>query len=71
PDPAQPQVSLGFPRDTFWPRSAAAFIGLGTILVLLSTQLIAPSRRLRIPRLRRRGRAIEQTTATPASAVQA
>ena len=71
PDPAQPQVSLGFPRDTFWPRSAAAFIGLGTILVLLSTQLIAPSRRLRIPRLRRRGRAIEQTTATPASEVQA
>jgi len=35
------------PRDTFWPRSVAAFLGLGVILTLLTTQLIAPSRRLR------------------------
>lgn len=41
------QLQLGFPRDTFWPRTAGAFLALGTALTLLSTQLIAPSRRLR------------------------
>ncbi len=40
-DPATP------PRDAFWPRSAAAFLLLGTGLTLATTQLIAPSRRLR------------------------
>lgn len=44
--PADPQ------RDVFWPRSAAAFALVGIGLTLLTTQLIAPSRRLR--RLRRR-----------------
>lgn len=34
-------------RDSFWPRSMAAFIVLGVTLTLLTTQLIAPSRRLR------------------------
>ncbi len=54
-DPAgQPMASLGFPRDTFWPRNAAAFVGLGIVLTLLSTQLVAPTRRLHL-RLRRRG----------------
>ena len=38
-DPADP------PRDLFWPRSAAAFIVLGTVLTVASTQLIAPTRR--------------------------
>ncbi|HYI21235.1 MAG TPA: ABC transporter permease subunit [Candidatus Limnocylindrales bacterium] len=47
------QVSFGFPRDSFWPKSAAAFVGLGVLLTLLSAQLVAPSRRLRIPRLSR------------------
>lgn len=35
------------PRDAFWPRSVAAFLALGVSLTLLTTQLIAPSRRLR------------------------
>jgi hypothetical protein len=54
-DPAaQPTSSFGFPRDTFWPRNAVAFVVLGVILTLLSTQLVAPTRRLHL-RLRRRG----------------
>jgi hypothetical protein len=50
----QPIASFGFPRDTFWPRNAAAFIGVGIVLTLLATQLVAPTRRLHL-RLRRRG----------------
>jgi ABC-type transport system involved in multi-copper enzyme maturation permease subunit len=67
------QLSLGFPRDTFWPKSAAAFVGLGVLLTLISAQLVAPSRRLRIPRPsrpRRRGKAegpieVEETPDQP------
>lgn len=45
----QPAVpGFGFPRDTFWPRNAAAFMVLGLVLTLLSTQLVAPTRRLRL-----------------------
>ena len=40
-------LGLGFARDLFWPRTAGAFMALGVALTLLSTQLIAPSRRLR------------------------
>ena len=43
-DPANPL------RDGFWPRSAAAFIVTGIALTLLTTQLIAPSRRIRAQR---------------------
>ena len=43
-------LSFGFPRDTFWPKSAAAFVGLGLILTLLAAQLVSPTRRLRLPR---------------------
>ena len=43
-------LSLGFPRDTFWPKSAAAFVGLGVVLTLLAAQLVSPTRRLRISR---------------------
>lgn len=43
-------LSFGFPRDTFWPKSAAAFVGLGVILTLLAAQLVSPTRRLRISR---------------------
>lgn len=43
-------VTLGFPRDTFWPKTAAAFVALGVVLTFLSSQLVAPSRRLRLPR---------------------
>ena len=63
PPTSDPQVSaalsLGFPRDTFWPKSAAAFVGVGIVLTLLSAQLVSPTRRLRLPRphlpRRRRG----------------
>ena len=43
-------LSFGFPRDTFWPKSAAAFVGLGVILTLLAAQLVSPTRRLRLSR---------------------
>ena len=43
-------LSLGFPRDTFWPKSAAAFGVLGVVLTLLSAQLVSPTRRLRLRR---------------------
>jgi ABC-type transport system involved in multi-copper enzyme maturation permease subunit len=43
-------LSFGFPRDTFWPKSAAAFVGLGLVLTLLAAQLVSPTRRLRLPR---------------------
>lgn len=56
-DPAgRPMASFGFPRDTFWPRNAVAFLVLGVVLTLLSTQLVAPTRRLRL-RWPRRGTA--------------
>lgn len=45
-DPANP------PRDVFWPRSAAGFVVMGVVLTLLTTQLIAPSRRVRSQRSR-------------------
>ena len=44
----QAAVSFGFPRDTFWPKSAAAFVGLGVVLTLLAAQLVSPTRRWRI-----------------------
>lgn len=66
-EPAQP-LSLGFPRDTFWPKSAAAFAILGVVLTLLSAQLVAPTRRWRLPRptLRRRVRGTASATDSPA-----
>jgi ABC-type transport system involved in multi-copper enzyme maturation permease subunit len=47
-------VSLGFPRDTFWPKSAVAFSVLGLISTVLAAQLVAPTRRLRFRRPSRR-----------------
>jgi hypothetical protein len=61
--PSFQEEALAFPRDTFWPQSATAFLVVGVILTLLSTQLVAPTRRLRLPRIRGRGRS---TTAPPA-----
>ncbi len=43
-------LAFGFPRDTFWPKSAAAFVGLGLVLTLLAAQLVSPTRRLRLSR---------------------
>jgi len=42
-------------RDSYWPRSALAWLVVSVILVLLSVNLVSPTRRWR-PRLRRRHR---------------
>ncbi len=39
------QTVTGFPRDTFWPQSAMAFILTAVVLTLLSARLVMPSRR--------------------------
>jgi ABC-type transport system involved in multi-copper enzyme maturation permease subunit len=49
-----PQTLTGFPRDTFWPRSAMAFLVVSIVLTLVSARLVMPSRRgSRLLRLRR------------------
>lgn len=65
---SQAVASFGFPRDTFWPRNAAAFVVLGVILTLLSTQLVAPTRRLHL-RLRGRGTGSRPTVTEPSPEV--
>ncbi len=47
---------FGIPRDSYWPRSLAAMGGLSVLLIILSVQLVSPTRRWRfhLPRLRRR-----------------
>ena len=73
PPAVEPQaqvVSFGFPRDTFWPKSAAAFVLLGVTLTLLSAQLVSPTRRLRLPRPhlpRRRNRTAVVASDSPPS----
>jgi ABC-type transport system involved in multi-copper enzyme maturation permease subunit len=47
---ANQALSFGFPRDTFWPKSAITFVVLGIILTLLAAQLVSPTRRLRLRR---------------------
>jgi len=42
--PIQP---FGIRRDTFWPRSVAAWTVLSTILIIASVQLVSPTRRWR------------------------
>jgi ABC-type transport system involved in multi-copper enzyme maturation permease subunit len=44
--PVQP---FGIRRDTFWPRSLAAWLALSVVLVLASVQLVSPTRRWRVP----------------------
>lgn len=68
PAPSVVAASFGFPRDTFWPRNAAAFVVLGVVLTLLSTQLVAPSRRLR---LRHRGRGTGSPPVSPDASPEA
>lgn len=46
--PGQVLPTFGFPRDTFWPQTAIAFVVVGILLTLLSAQLVAPTRRLRL-----------------------
>ncbi|MBA2254833.1 MAG: ABC transporter permease subunit [Chloroflexi bacterium] len=58
--PEQPvQVAtFGYPRDTFWPSSTLAFLVAGILLTILSAQLVAPTRRLRLPRIQLRRRQV-------------
>lgn len=44
---------FGVVRDTFWPRSVATWLVLSAVFLLLSVQLVSPTRRWR-PSLRRR-----------------
>jgi len=46
---------FGIARDSYWPRSLAAMGVLSIVLIVLSVQLVAPTRRWRIglPRPRR------------------
>jgi ABC-type transport system involved in multi-copper enzyme maturation permease subunit len=43
---------LGIPRDSYWPRSAAAMAISSILLIILSVQLVSPTRRWRIRRRR-------------------
>jgi ABC-type transport system involved in multi-copper enzyme maturation permease subunit len=52
--PATTSTSFGFPRDTFWPKSALAFTLVGLLATLLAAQLVAPTRRLSLRRPLRR-----------------
>jgi ABC-type transport system involved in multi-copper enzyme maturation permease subunit len=47
---------FGVPRDSYWPRSLIAMAAVSIILIVLSVQLVSPTRRwrLRLPRPRRR-----------------
>jgi ABC-2 type transport system permease protein len=47
---------FGVGRDTYWPRSLAAMGALSILLVIISVQLVSPTRRwrIRLPRPRRR-----------------
>lgn len=67
-DDTSQALSFGFPRDTFWPKSATAFVVLGVLLTLLAAQLVSPTRRLhlpRLPRLRRGGPAAPDAPDVP------
>ena len=48
-----PVQQFGIRRDTFWPRSVAAWIVLSTVLIIASVQLVSPTRRWRPSFLRR------------------
>jgi ABC-type transport system involved in multi-copper enzyme maturation permease subunit len=43
---------FGMPSDSYWPTSVAVMLGISTLLILASTQLISPTRRWRRPRRR-------------------
>jgi ABC-2 type transport system permease protein len=49
-------AQFGVPRDSFWPRSLVAMTLLSLVLIILSVQLVSPTRRwrIRLPRPRRR-----------------
>ncbi len=41
-------AQFGIPRDGFWPRSLAAWVVLSIVLIVISVQLVSPTRRWRI-----------------------
>ncbi len=49
---AFPPEQVGFARDLFWPRSALAFLAVGVLLTLLSSQLVSATRTIRLRRSR-------------------
>ena len=49
----EPQA-FGVPRDTFWPRSLQAWGAMSVVFILASIQLVSPTRRWRLLRLRSR-----------------
>lgn len=55
-NPGDPNPAFGVRRDSYWPTSVAAWLVLSLILLVLSVQLVTPTRRwrLRLPRPRRR-----------------
>ena len=66
-DTADSSLSLGFPRDTFWPKSTIAFLALGLVLTFASAQLVSPTRRWRLRGRRLRLRRGETETPVEAS----
>jgi hypothetical protein len=46
----RPRADADGLRDAFWPRSAVALLVMGAVLLLLTTQLVSPMRRLGLPR---------------------
>ena len=56
---AEPQpvpIQFGIQRDSFWPKALTAWLVLSLLLIVLSVQLVTPTRRwrIRLPRPRRR-----------------
>jgi ABC-type transport system involved in multi-copper enzyme maturation permease subunit len=47
-------TGFGLPRDTYWPRASAAMLVVSLIFIVLSVQLVSPTRRWRIRRSRPR-----------------
>jgi ABC-type transport system involved in multi-copper enzyme maturation permease subunit len=51
PDQIQPAIqAFGVARDSFWPKSAIAWLVISVILIVASVQLVTPTRRWRLPR---------------------
>jgi ABC-type transport system involved in multi-copper enzyme maturation permease subunit len=51
PDAPVQVQAFGPQRDTFWPHSVAAWSIVSVALILMSVQLVSPTRRWRLPRL--------------------
>jgi hypothetical protein len=51
--PAVTVQPFGIKRDAFWPRSVAAWLVLSAILIVVSVQLVSPTRRWLPSRVRR------------------